>query len=252
TQTAKWEKASPDVRNIWITNQARPYKEWTPEAVDEWKEWDLSLENKGEVLVESTPAADIFIGGVDSGRMTPALIELAPGSYDISLEAPGYEKWTGKAFVKAGRTEEIRAELKPRDKTEREENMGYLSINTEPMGAIAIIDGTVQDYPTPTKVDLDAGTHDVVIRKKGYQDLQDTVEIAAGDTVRRDYVLEEKITEDVYRVFVNSSPSGGKILVDGYFSGQWSDGYVDLFPGVYDISVQKTGYLEAVQELEVP
>lgn len=251
-QYRRWTSTTPSIRNVWITNQAKPYKEWTPEARDEWKDWDQSLENKGAVDIVSTPPADVFIGGVDSGRMTPTQIELAPGSYDISLETPGHETWHGKAFIKAGRTEEIRAELKPRDKTEREEDLGYLSINTEPMGAVVIIDGIVQDYPTPTKVDLDPGTHDVIIRKKGYQDLEDTIVTTAGETVRKDYVIEEKITEDVYRVFVNSTPSGGKILVDGFFSGEWSDGYVDLLPGTYDISVQKTGYQEAEQEVEVP
>ncbi|KKK76906.1 hypothetical protein LCGC14_2858950, partial [marine sediment metagenome] len=241
-QYEKWEPATPKAKSTWIDYSSKPYEEWPPDDDDDLKPWDQEQENIGELSISSTPAADVFLGGVDAGKITPASFTLVPGTYDVSLEAPGHKTWTGKAFVKAGKTEEIHAELKPRDPTEKEETMGYLSINTEPMGAIAIIDGIVMDYPTPTKVDLDPGTHSVVIRKKGYQDIEDIVEISAGETARRDYILMEKVTEDVWRVFVNSLPSGGKILVDGYFTGQWSDGYVDLNPGIYDISVQK-GYL---------
>ncbi len=272
-QYAKWEKTTPTQRKTLETYNPKAYTYWTkaPEANKQyyqdnylsdrrtwakeqqeyWAAFEAEQEDTGTLLIMSTPKADIYIGGIDTGKTTPAAFILGPGTYDISLDTPKYEIWTGKAFIKAGETVEIQAELKSREPTERELTRGYVSVVTDPLGAWVFIDGVVADYPTPTKLELEPGMYEFKIVKTGYQELVFPVDVDAGETIRIEETLEPEEKDKVWRVFVNSTPPGGKILVDGFFSGSWTDGYVDLLAGTYTISVQKTGFKEASQTVEV-
>ena len=246
-----WNSAPTANKTYYQRNWTKPRSTWNTEQLSYWKPFEADLEETGTITIYSNIAADIFIGGVDTGRTTPASFTLAPGTYDIRLQTPGYTDWIGKVFLTKGEDEEIRAELLQRAKTEREETRGYVSIVTDPLGAWVFIDGVVSDYPTPTKLELEPGRYTIKLGKKGYEDLEFPVDVDAGETIRIDEALTKAEGTGVYRVFVNSTPSGGKILVDGYFSGSWTDGYVDLLPGTYTISVQKSGYDEASQSVEV-
>ena len=60
---------------------------------------------KGILEVRSIPpGADILINNSSTGRRTPARIELAPGTYTLTLFARGYPPHTKRVTVEAGKT----------------------------------------------------------------------------------------------------------------------------------------------------
>ena len=81
-------------------------------------------------------------------------------------------------------------------------------------------------------------TGDSITVSPAFEDLP--VEDSAPPTIDED--LEEEIVPIVKRVFINSNPSGAKVLVNGSAVGQWTPCYLDLPEGYYKITTQKSGY----------
>ncbi|DBA35231.1 TPA_asm: hypothetical protein vir530_00007 [dsDNA virus vir530] len=107
---------------------------------------------------------------------------------------------------------------------------------------------------------IEPGYHSIRMTKTGKQQWIKTVYAAKGDDI---YVspafLDEDVsivtppTEDsgetgeleetkIARVFVNSDPSGAKVLINGGSVGEWTPCYLDLPYGYYTITISKTGY----------
>ena len=80
----------------------------------------------------------------------------------------------------------------PEKKKPRHESrgmVGTLMITTRPSGATVFVDGNRQPKLTPARLSLPEGAHRVTVKGKGAEKTF-TVEIAAGDTVRREITLE--------------------------------------------------------------
>jgi hypothetical protein len=61
--------------------------------------------SKGVLEVRSIPpGADILINNSSTGRRTPARLELAPGTYTLTLFARGYPPHHKQVTVEAGKT----------------------------------------------------------------------------------------------------------------------------------------------------
>jgi hypothetical protein len=73
-----------------------------------------TLEATGEALnLTSEPdAADIVVDNKGKGK-TPKTLSLAPGRHDLRLLKDGFQDWTYTLFTRAGRDEDLNAELKP-------------------------------------------------------------------------------------------------------------------------------------------
>src|SRR5689334_10833180 len=70
------------------------------------------------VTIMSDPAeAWIAVEAAPSGR-TPAVLKLSPGQYRLQVKAVGFETWDQEITVLPGQTATVKAELKPRVKTE--------------------------------------------------------------------------------------------------------------------------------------
>ncbi len=230
----------------------------------------------GTVMVKSTPQAEILIGGEDTGRQTPDTFTMDPGVYDFTLSAVGYKSETRKVNIFPGSSMTIDAILEPPfvpfekqqppgelPDTSVPETLAYVTITTEPWGAKVFVDGFMMTYPTPTKLDLDPGTHAILVEKEGFKPVADTITVAAGTQYRRSYVLEDagKPGGDdggegdggdetkVWRVWVNSDPNGALILVDDQPTGYYTYGYVDLLPGTYNLCVEKPRYERQCKEI---
>ena len=94
------------------------------------------------------------------------------------------------------------------------------------------------------------------MKKVGKKTWQKTVYAASGDTLTVSPLLEDDtstttVPDPIYtppdanfpkRVFINSDPSGGKVLVNGSASGQWTPCYLDLPEGYYTFTIDKNGY----------
>lgn len=110
----------------------------------------------GTLLVQSSPAGvQVFIDGVDRG-MTPAQLSVPAGAHILELRGRGVPRVI-PLTVAAG------AQLSQFVEFANTPVTGQLAIQSEPVGAKVLVDGTPRGVAPLTVSDLAAGSHEVVL-----------------------------------------------------------------------------------------
>lgn len=101
--------------------------------------------------------------------------------------------------------------------------------------------------------DISPGYHAVQVRCPEAILYEKTIYFGEGDTLTVSPVIEyeengepvvpDEEEEDVYAVSVQSDPGGAKILIDGFWTGQWTPDVVYLYGGFYTLSLYMSGYI---------
>jgi len=128
-----------------------------------------------------------MIGG--TGQYT--FLAVAPGDYQLSVEADGYEPWSGTVTVAAPSTS-FEVPLRRRSAT-----TGRLSILINEPGTDVFIDGQSLGIKSLaghaiSHDGLRPGAHRVRAVKPGFREWEETVEVAAGETVKVKVELKPK------------------------------------------------------------
>jgi hypothetical protein len=90
------------------------------------------------------------------GWVTPHVFSLAPGTYTVALNKPGYKRYEETVNVRAGRTTEVEADLAAED------NKGQVIVETVPSGLAVHVDGKPYG-PSPTLASLSPGRHELEV-----------------------------------------------------------------------------------------
>ena len=166
------------------------------------------IPNWSPVIISSTPqGAKVEIDGNPMG-ITPLEIELAAGSYQLTLIADRFKSWQTQLVVKPNqpqRMENIR--LLPAD--------GKLSVRTTPAGANVIIDKNFVGQ-TPLTTDVSANTNHLVrVSKPGYEIVSRKIKlaVAGAKTLNLDLkpqkgIINFKIDPSDAQLFINGKPWG--------------------------------------------
>lgn len=170
----------------------------------------VPLQSTGSISVSSFPAnANVFVDGIMKG-ITPLTISNVPtGSHTVRLTMNEYEDDSRVVTVSSGQILELSISLQRTSITHPTTTIplpttttyhlptinptstitqnpptgiGSLEITTNPQGAHVYIDGELKGV-SPTKIPgLSAGTHNLILKMEGYEDLMTTVTITAGQT----------------------------------------------------------------------
>jgi tetratricopeptide (TPR) repeat protein len=76
------------------------------------------------------------------------------------------------------------------------EKASRIRVNTEPTGAVVFINDEINGPAgyTPTELPVSAGNYKLIIKKEGYRDVVDTVDVPEGQTVQLKYPLQKENT----------------------------------------------------------
>ena len=130
-----------------------------------------TIPTTGRVTVASVPYnADIYLNGEFEGTTQKTLEEVMPGTYDVVIKKNGYDDWTGRVDVAAGKITEVIAELLP--------SKVLVFVNTVPKDAGVSIDG-VYSGTTPLEIPAEQGLHTIMIEKFGYESIETEEDIGA-------------------------------------------------------------------------
>lgn len=115
----------------------------------------------GRMTIASVPSnADVYLNGEFEGTTSMALDGIIPGTYDVVIRKTGYEDWTGRVDVAAGKISEVIAELTP--------EKVMISVFTVPGGADVFLDGSISGT-TPFEIMVPQGIHIIRVEKFGYK-----------------------------------------------------------------------------------
>jgi serine/threonine protein kinase len=129
----------------------------------------------GAIAVDSTPqGAHVYWNDVDTGRVTPFVIEKAPaGAQKIGLSLDRYRFWEGATTVASGQTAHVATTLTI--------NYGSLEVNSVPLGADVLLNGKPAGRTPLTLSELPPDSlYDVVVRLDGYETWKGTAKIFGG------------------------------------------------------------------------
>ena len=134
----------------------------------------------GSLSVQSDPpGAAILIDGLDTGQVTPfTFAELEAGSYEVTVALP--------SFVPAPASRLIEIQPLSDQTTTFALSQTGLQIESDPPGALIIVDGQPTGLVTPAVVPgVTAGIHEVGLELSGYRIFPSSrlVEIPAGEVV---------------------------------------------------------------------
>ncbi|MEK7070416.1 MAG: PEGA domain-containing protein [Patescibacteria group bacterium] len=140
--------------------------------------------NFGQLKINSSPSTSVFIGSVLSGK-TPFDKKLKTGTYDLKLipggEASSSATWQAKVNVYKNTLTYVNRELGASDVTSAGEifsiipmnkshnkNMGEISVESEPIGAIVSLDNDEKEIAPLLLGDVPVGTHELTISLPGF------------------------------------------------------------------------------------
>lgn len=142
------------------------------ESYDVFAELEAST-SFGTLVVTSSPDGALIT--VDGGRGQEApwrYSDISTGSHLVQAFLSGYEPYAKIVDVPPKGEVKINAVLFPLT------NVGSLQVKTSPGGADVYVDGVFKGATATTIGNLAAGKHFVLLKRAGYDDWTDTVEIA--------------------------------------------------------------------------
>lgn len=134
----------------------------------------------GRLEVNSNVAANILIGGVDTGKKTPSGFDLTQGIYSVTLEAEGFISRGTTTLVKTGETSTVSLELRATDEPPPKRRLAKVSINSEPTGAKILVNGVWTKQYTPDSVLLEAGEYEISLTKSGFKTWRTPLRLVEG------------------------------------------------------------------------
>ncbi len=206
-------------------------------------------DNFGSVFVNSTPpGASIWVDGVNTSQITPTtLTNQTVGTHNVILKKTNYLDYSSTVTVNKGQTTSLYATLVPSPVS-----YGSIFIDSIPQGASIWIDGINTNQITPWTLSYQAiGSHYITLRKTGYLDYSSTVTVNQGQTTSLSAILVP-VPVNFGSIFVDSSPEGASIRVDGFNSDQVTPATLThQAVGMHDVSVLKTGYYKNSSSVNV-
>jgi len=127
----------------------------------------------GAIEASCRPSATLAVSGVPGGAPCPGRLEpVGPGTVEVSVEAPGYEPWSGPVEVMPGEVSRVEVVL--------EALPGRLAVAALPAGASVTLDGEPMGLTPLPASPVRPGRHLVALAKEGYEPALREVEVLPG------------------------------------------------------------------------
>ena len=196
----------------------------------------------GTVTLLSDPSgARVFLDEQRLGQ-TPFSGEVPPGAHKIVVELQGFVRQEREVTFREGHDVELSFSLSPLPKDPA------LSIESVPAGATVQIDGK-QKGVTPWIGPLEAGRHQVVLKKAGQREIASDFEMPEGRDMSMRLELPAAAANAAPRLVVISLPEGVKVMIDGAEVGEtpWAGA---VKPGPHELVLSIPGYLPETRKVD--
>jgi TolB-like protein len=183
----------------------------------------------GMLEVKSSPlGATIFLDGIEAGT-TPTLIEdVSAGTHELEL-IHGQRSARQTVKIEADQVSKISLELQ----LER----GKVSISSIPSEAMVFFNNRMIGRTPLIVSDLEPGEHTVALHYELYQTLEERINVAPGEDVRREFKMQLGSF-----LTVKTTPQNADLYINGEHYGK-AEGELMLPHGEYRVSLRLPNYL---------
>jgi len=206
--------------------------------------------DSGILEVKTQPAgASVMVNGLERGKTPLKLSDIPKGRVAITLRKEGYKDVSRELTLKAGDVQNLNVTL--------EGIPGSLYLTSVPEGARFYIDGSAQGKGPIELANVAPGKYTVRAQMEGCADVEKTVYVGNGQSVRQEFRLESVLG----RLEVRTQPVGAQVFVDGKLYGTTrsaSQSSVSdvltiegLAEGEHTLILKRSGYAEVVKHPNV-
>lgn len=193
--------------------------------------------HKLRIKIDSSPQqAAVYVDSKDYGieGYTPTTLRLPKGVYKIILELPGFKPVEKNLEIKKSQAFLFTMERAARPAVVDVRPTG----NQEAAGAQLYLDGALMGT-VPARVEAHAGKHLVEVKKPGFKEFREQVDLAEGETrtMAIDLVAEAKKGA----LLVTADVAGAEVWVDGQKRDATPTLVTDLLEGEHTIEVRREG-----------
>lgn len=191
-------------------------------------------------IQSNVDGARVFIDGAERGEVDRSGtfgIFLFPGTYNFSLQAPGFV--SANEVLEVGETSDNQFDIR------MTENIGFLEVDISPADASVRINGEQQTLGENGQISLSPGSYDLEITADGYLSYQEEITVELGETVQRDIDLVRNA--GILRFDITPADAALEINRQSYNPAQ----QVELTPGRYRIEVFKQGFESYSENIDV-
>jgi|GEM_PF-1882232 hypothetical protein len=201
----------------------------------------------GTIYVESSPpGAVISLNGENQGRTPVTIRGLWPGSYTITAELAGYQKYTTTTDISGSTRSPVYCQLVPDSP-----GKGLYIVST-PSEAKVYLDGELRGVTPLVLAGTATGSHSVEVRLSGYAEWKETVEVPEGGTKTISAILNKQDTEVIRGINVSSNPAGARVMLDGLAKGTAPVTLKNLAAGIHILELEYPGYNDWKSTVDVP
>ncbi|MBP1927569.1 hypothetical protein J2741_000116 [Methanolinea mesophila] len=212
-----------------------------------------ALTQIGSIQVKSSPSgADVYVDGFFKGHSDITVGSMQAGNHIVRIRLAGYEDWTSTVLVTQNAVTIVDATLAPASRAPT----GDIEVSSTPVGAAVFLDGAYQGMThagTPLELTgIAPGDHLLELTIVNYQDYNDSISVAAGQTSRVNAILVPGTSlGQSGSVQVNSDPSGANVFLDDALRGITPLTLDNIPAGTHSLVVQLAGYNDYTSNLTV-
>lgn len=204
----------------------------------------------GSIQVRTSPdGATVVLDGIDLRTSPVTFANVNAGTHTIIASRDGYQSVSKSVQVNAGQTAQVDITLNPIGPS-----YGSARIQSVPSSADVYIDGLYRGATPVTVGNLGVGTHNVLLRRAGFQEYSTTIQVSAGSISEIRPTLTP-LPSTTGSVDVISYPAGASVYVDEVYYGQtntWDALDIpNIAPGDHSCKLTLGGYYDYVTTVTV-
>ena len=132
---------------------------------------------KGIINIATNPSAEVWSAGAKLATETPTTLELVQGIYSLKFTADGFKDKYYTAYLSAGEIINVSLNLTPVEEEEELPWLARVSINSDPIAAKILVNGSFIEKYTPDSILLEPGVYTIGIQKSRYKPWQETINL---------------------------------------------------------------------------
>jgi hypothetical protein len=201
----------------------------------------------GTIYVESSPpGAVVYLNDENRGHAPVTITDLWPGSYTISAELAGYQKYTSETTISGPTRSSVYCQLVP-------DNSGNgLYVVSTPAQAKVYLDGILKGETPIMLSDSASGSHTLLVKRSGYDEWRSTVVVPEAGTKTISAILRQNDVDLSRGISVFSTPSGADVFLDGLKKGVTPVTLNNIVAGIHVLEIGYPGYTSWKSTVDVP
>ncbi len=217
-----------------VEEKARPILFMEPlEIQDEGKSGTLSV-------ISHPIGAEIFLDGDNRGKTNVDIHNVSLGPHNLILVKDKHEIYIETVKIKEDEKSQVEVKLKPQT--------GALLIKTVPDKVNIYLDGEFYGLSPKRIENLLAGEHDIYLKKEGYKNLKEKIEIVFNELTTR----KIKLKQEDGSLMVISNPIDAKVFLDSEYKGKAKPLFLkNVPPGKHVVRIEFKSFEPQEREIAI-